>query len=571
ETTVSMTRQKELDISWSFTNVKTGESLGNAVSVDSSGNGLVVTIPFPATGDYALTLWGREKGKSSEEGEKLVRLPFSATVDPGKLPKYPAGWKPGPGFKKYGVTVTSSPEGPVTDWTTLLFSLKKGVGVATSYRNTTTGKGYKELGSIDETSVEDGAARSVLYFPESGDYTVWLFGKEKDDKDYTLIAAVSVKATATDRTGLVPENWAVERLFWRDGITVVSSTPRQTRDTLNVLLRPPEGMEISVMLMEKKDEKNYKYSSMVTCNEEGQDRRIVGVFPKAGEYELRISAKAKDDKYARQIARVSFTATVDAAAAPYRLWQIGGGWPVLPVDKVEDAKGAWKLFPDRGTDDDVHQRGALSADVNLPVGEATVTLRKGSFVEFSVDREEKTVYELAFTLPRDLQRKIGDQTVTFKAGTSFSLGRWYATGSLSRDMTLTLEAGAISLPKGSRITTMGGDLWEIGINGKAVYTFDKKSYECTEGVFISMYSSGDLPTEFRIVTTKPLPMKFGTTSFTLPAGSQIAFTKNGLDHFVFLQDTEITVNGNKETITPGWAAKFDDTGAMQKSQVEWLE
>ena len=78
----------------------------------------------------------------------------------------------------------------------------------------------------------------------------------------------------------------------------------------------------------------------------------------------------------------------------------------------------------------------------------------------------------------------------------------------------------------------------------------------------------DAPCEVRILTSKIAPMQFGSTKFALPAGSLISFTKTGIDRVVLSEDFELVVNGQKEKIPAGWAARFDDKGMMEKFQAE---
>ena len=63
----------------------------------------------------------------------------------------------------------------------------------------------------------------------------------------------------------------------------------------------------------------------------------------------------------------------------------------------------------------------------------------------------------------------------------------------------------------------------------------------------------------------------GTTSFTLPAGSLLSFTKQAVSDVVFVKDTKATVAGAADTLHAGEGIRFDSKGVATKYTAEEAE
>ncbi|HET6452202.1 MAG TPA: hypothetical protein VFI08_12870 [Spirochaetia bacterium] len=566
DTRLVIKRPKEFPISYGFQRLPGGDSCFDAIDVSSDASEIRVTIAFPATGDYRFTLYGKPSKDSPAEYEKLASVTWHATVDPSQVPSLPANWKPGPGFRLYGVTVTAAPEAAPGDVARIAFTTSKEITLAYSLDNNTTKKKTSDMPSDTiETSVDGMNCSAEVFFPENGEYELYLWGKTSAEKDYLQIGHLTFSVKVTDHTGALPANWQVSRRFWTYGITVSSPPGREVGDRADLVLNVPAGFDLSPNLQEKA--KGTRFYT-VAADASGTRQQVSVLFPACGEYDLVLWGKAATEKFSRELARVSFLSTFDESVPRYRLWRSNGSWPELPLGSVQSATTPWKPRG-RWSELPVHNTGVLSADFAVPLGDTTVPLRKGTRVEFGRDEGQPLLEALAFPLPRDLPQKVEDTTVTFKAGSAFVVQSYGVAGVLPKDLKLTVAGVDLGCPKGSRLILDDGSVSEVELNGKGSLTLQKQSFECSGSVVVQGGScSEETPSIVIGVTSKPAALKLGPASFTLPAQSLVALRKDGIDHVLVNQEISFTVNGVKKTVPAGWAVHLTDAGELVIYQPE---
>jgi hypothetical protein len=326
----------------------------------------------------------------------------------------------------------------------------------------------------------------------------------------------------------------------------------------------PPGCTVTPLI---KSKSTGSYLRTVRHEEKDGEVRIRALFPRSGEYELSLSGKLDSDKYSWNVGRAAFVATVDDSVPHYRSWQGDAGWPDVPLVKVQAVDAPWKPLG-RWSEEERRQKAVLGSDFTFPAGESAVTLKKGTTIEFSMLEDQGMLGRVLFPLPKDFTRKVEEVPVTFKAGTPFGLSSDGMAGVVARDVRFPIHGTEIAVPKGSRMVVDYTLLSEIELAGRSTLTFSGTRYECTGTVIVQTNCFEMETSTVSIVTAKAIPLQFGPTRFTLPAGSVIAFRKSGIDHVSVAQDLPVTVNGATDTIPAGWQARFDAQGAMEKSKAE---
>ncbi len=565
EAAVSFTFETDFSIRYSFYDRVSKNYVGDSIDFSRGKQSLTAVMSFPATGDYELRI-DAKPATGPGDYEDLVVVRLHATVDPSAASGAPAGWSVGPGYKRYGVSVTSAPPVNLGDYARIEFTTTKEVSLSYAFRNNTTKKDGSALGSDLIHTDADGTRNVVeVFFPEDGEYDLWLYARTKEEEDSIKIGRLSFTAKVPDRSGKLPVNWSVHPRFWAFGLGVTSAPfSREVGESLSLVVTVPPGCEVTPLI---KSKTTGSYLRTVRHDEKAGELRITALFPKSGEYELSLSGKVASDKYSWTVGRAAFVATVDDSVLHYRSWQGDAGWPEVPLLKVQAVEAPWKPLG-RWSEEERRQKAVLGSDFTFPAGEAAVTLKKGTVLEFSMLQDQGLLGQVVFPLPKDFTRKVEEVPVTFKAGTPFGLSSDGMAGVLAREVRIPIHGTEIAVPKGSRLVVDYTLLSEIELAGRSTVTFAGTRYECTGTVIVQTNCFEMESSTVSIVTAKAVPLQFGQTRFTLPAGSVIAFRKDGIDHVTVAQDLEVVVNGAADTIPAGWQARFNAQGAMEKQKAE---
>ncbi len=561
EAVIVLSSAQEISLAFSLSLKRSGRSVTDAVDVSREGKETRITLFFPETGDYQLELYARPASDKNAEYAYIATTRFHATVSP---PAAPAGWRVGRGFKRFGVTVVSAPQGTVTDSAEIAFTTRQEISLSYGFLDKATGKEVTAMPGLIDMCVEGTTCRVQAFFVESGDYELSLYGKTSEDKGYIAVAHIPLTAKVPDRTGTLPAHWRVHPRFWKYDIGITSAPPRDVGETMALVLSLPPDVQLFGSL---KDKATDSFVSFLASGSRGREHRFEALFPKSGEYELLISGRRGGQEDSQDLARVAFLATVDDSVPRYRLWRTNGTWPEVPLARVEEVVGEWTPRGG-GSTTRRHLKAVLAADFVLPIEDRSVTLRKGALLEFAMSDGQPLLRTLVFTLPGDLSQKVGNATVTFKAGTPIAVEEYGIAGVLSKAATLAVEGNEIFCPKGSRLVVDNGTLSEVALLGKGTWTFTKQVYECKGSVIVSVPCFDESPATVRITLSKAALLRFGATRFVLPRGSMIVFARAGIDHIVLAENLDLMVKGRKETIPAGWAARFDAQGAMEKYQEE---
>jgi hypothetical protein len=568
EAQIVLSTTETLEFGWVFSSKTTGEYVSNAVNPAYAGQRVTFTVSFPDTGNYELQLACRPTGAGDDAWEAVAIARFAATVSATSFGA-PEHWKVTPAnFRKYGVAVVSSSPRAVTDEAGIVLTSKQKISLAYSFSNRTTGKDTRTMSDVVEISQNEAEQAVTLFFPESGEYELVLWAKGENDKDYSAqLARVSFTAAASPAPQ-VPENWTVSPRFKKYGLSVVSSSPREAGEELSIVLSVPEGWDGYVYMRDKEGTSSVQ---TIASDIVGKEQRITAVFPKTGEYTLSLSGKPATEKSSRTLATATFAAKVDESQSPYRLWRIGGRWPRLPVAQVQVVKETWAPFGEYPSYDEF-RKGVLTEAFTLAAAQGNVLFAKGAALMFARDYgNDFTIDTLSGNLAKDLSVKASGASLVFPAGSPFVVAQKRAVGQLTKDAKLTLEGNTLLAPKGTRISLWESTIYEILPAGKPTFTVGGKVYELTGAVQVEAGAKEGSPLSVKIATAKDYAFKMGTTSFTLPAGSLVSFTKQSVTRVVFKKDAKAILAGAADTLHAGEGIAFDDKGAATKFIVEELE
>jgi hypothetical protein len=267
---------------------------------------------------------------------------------------------------------------------------------------------------------------------------------------------------------------------------------------------------------------------------------------------------------------VTFNATVDGSASPYLLWNTGTTWPRLPVALVKAVKGPWAPLGEYPTFDS-YRTGVLSADLAIPTGLGSVAFAKGASVSFGNESfiSEFSVSAISGALARDFSPSLYGTKALFKAGSTAALSDSRFTGVLAQDAKLRVDGNVLFAPKGSNLFLEENQLVEGNLAPKATFTVGTKVYACAAGLIVqSLDVEKGEPVPVRVTTAKDYPLKVGTTSFTLPAGSLITFAGPAIQRVIFVKDSKVTLAGTAETVVAGTGFSFDAKGTPEKIKAE---
>jgi hypothetical protein len=565
EASIVLTSRQKVSLTSTIKNRTTGKdttTMTDVVEIEQNGLEQRIKLSFPESGEYELGL--AAKGEDDTYPVQFAQVSFTATLSP--LPGVPENWSVTRAlFKKYVASVVSSARA-VTDDAVIFIFAKQKISLAWSFSNRTTGKDLAGTGLVD---LEENALQQhiTLYFPESGEYELVLWTMGMGDKDSGQLARVSFTANPSPAPK-VPENWSVTPQFKKYGVSVVSASPRETGEELSIVLSVPEGWTSYVYMRDKAGTSSVQ---TIASDIVGKEQRISAVFPASGEYTLSLSGKPAKETQSRSIATVTYVAKVDESQPPYRLWRIGGRWPRLPVARVQAVNEVWEPFGEYPSFDE-YRKGVLTEAFTLAAAQGNVLFAKGATLMFARDYgNEFTVSTLAGNLAKDVSIKASGVTLVFSAGSSFVVAEKRAVGQLTKDTKIVLDGNTLLAPRGTRISLWGSTIYEILPAGKPTFTVGNKPYEISGTVVVDNPIKEGTPLSVGFKTAKDYAFKIGTTSFTLPAGSLVNFTRQAVNRAVFLKDTKVTLAGAPDTIRAGEGIQFDNKGVATKFIAEEAE
>ncbi len=565
EAQIALSTGEDLEFGWIFYD-KTNDSYPSGqVRAQVTGSRVSFTVSFPETADYSLQLECRPSGADDNAWESIAMARFKATVSAANI-KVPDNWNVTPGlFKRLGVAVVSAPPRAVTDQADIVLSSKVKMSLGYNLTNHTTGKDTQVMKDVVEIDQQDLEQHITLFFPDPGEYELWLWAKAEGDKDDAVLARVSFTATPSPAPK-VPDNWEVAPRFKTYGLSVLSSSPRETGEELSVVIGVPEGWDGYASLRNKEGTSSV---GAMASDIVGKEQRISAVFPRSGEYILSISGKLGTEKYSRTLATATFVVKVDESLSPYRLWRVSGSWPRVPVSKVQLVQEPWEPFVDYPSFDE-YRTGVLTDALTVAAAQGNVSFAKGTTLTFGHDYgSEFAVDALSGNLAKDVTIKANGTTLLFSAGSPFVVAEKQAVGQLIRDTKIVLEGNTLLAPKGSRISYWESGISEIVPAGKPTLTVGAKVYEVNGGVQLDAGAKEGSPLTVKIKTARDYTLKIGTNnSFILPAGSLLSFTKQAVTDVVFAKDAKVTLAGAADTVTAGQGIRFDDKGVATKYTAE---
>ena len=568
EAQIVLATGENLEFGWIFYNKTSGDYPSGQVRAQVSGSRVSFTVSFPDTADYELQLECRPSGSDDNAWESIAIARFTATVSAASIGA-PENWKVTVGtFKKLGVAVVSAPPRAVTDQADIVLSSKVKMSLAYNLTNHTTGKDTEVMKDVVEIDQQDLEQHVTLFFPDPGDYELSLWAKAEGDKDDAVLARVSFTATPSPAPK-VPDNWEVAPRFKTFGLSVLSASPRNTGEGLSVVLGVPEGWTGDAYIRDKEGTSSVDTMASAIA---GKEQRISAVFPRSGEYTLSVSGKPATEKYSRTLATATFVVKMDDSLSPYRLWRTTGGrWPRVPVTQVKLVQESWMPFGEYPSFDE-YRTGVLTDAVTVVGAAASVPFAKGTTLTFAHGYgNEFSVDAVSGNLARDVTIKANGTTLLFSAGSPFVVAEKQAVGQLIRDTKIVLEGNTLLAPKGSRVSYWGSDVSEVLPAGKPTLTVGAKAYEVNGTVQVDTGAQKGSPLIVKIKTARDYPLKIGTTSFTLPAGSLLSFTKQAVSDVVFVKDTKATVAGAADTLHAGEGIRFDSKGVATKYTAEEAE
>jgi hypothetical protein len=431
--------------------------------------------------------------------------------------------------------------------------------------NRTTGKDQKAMGQPIEIDSKDLEQRIYIAFPEPGEYELGLAAKGAGDVSYTDFAMVQFSVTVSARSP-IPAPWEITPYFRKYHLAIESSPPAAVGEELSIVLAVPPSWDGSVYLSGKKSS-----ASIGTVSSELQGTKLVisALLPRSDEYTLSVSGRIDSKESSRQVAQARFVATVDPAAASYRLWRSKGTWPRLPVQNVQSVAESWSPLGDYPVFKP-YRKSVAAQDFTVVSAQGPIPVKQGSPVSFANQdyHDETAVDAVAVTLAKDISVTAYGAPFSFKAGTALSVGEHELAGAITKDARVTLDGNALLVPKGSRLYLEDDRIGQIDLATASSLTVAGKQYACEGQVLIEDYGEqGDLKL-VRLMTAKDYAVKIGTTSFTLARGSLLMFRGPRIERVIFQKDTAVTLNGAAESVATGWGLEFDALGAAKKVQAE---
>ena len=282
-----------------------------------------------------------------------------------------------------------------------------------------------------------------------------------------------------------------------------------------------------------------------------------------------MSGKPKGSKESYALLTAEFAATVDESHRGYRLWYSNGGWARLPVSKVQQVQEDWDPL-EAGVSTFLFgssRKGVLTDTLTIATDQATASFAKGASVQFASlwNNDERGFVDIvAANLAKDVSIKANGTAFVFGAGSPFVVASSFIAGRFVRDTKLNLDGNVLFAPKGSKICFYEKQILGVRLAGKPTFTVGPKTYEVKQSIELTGDAGKSTPLTVRFTTAKDYAFKIGTTSFTLPAGSILAFTKQAVSSVVFTKDTKVTLSGSPDTILAGDGIQFDARGAATK-------
>jgi hypothetical protein len=557
---IALSSSQEVSIMYTLTCTTVGGASVGDVEIGTEGNRYVIGVAFSQEGEYLLTLHGKPSADAGHDWLELARVRFNATVSAAM--KVPPHWRVSPAFKKYGIVITSTPEARAGEWADVSFTSEEDISVSAGLYDAKTSEGVDQNDALVDLARSGKQWNATFFFPRTGEYDLCFSGKAASEAKYATIGKVRLSATVGANPAPA-EGWTLSPRFRKYGFDIVSTSPANVDDEAIVVLALPEGYDARFSFSEREGARPVKTMS---STEEGPRMRIDAVFPRSGEYELIIEGGKKDEQLLREVARVVFVSTIDPSVPHYRLWPRRAGWPKMPLEGVSAPGGEWKPL-DPSEVWTARKRGVLSEPLVVPVGEQSVTLRKGASVEFAAD-EASVVEALSFTLPRDLVVKAGDATVTLRAGSILALSSREMAGVFARDGAFPIDGNVLFCPKGSRLLMRDGTLVRVDLAGTGTLNVAGTIYQCSGSAVVVTAVGDNVDGRLKIVAAKATAFQFGGTKLIVPAGSSMVFRRGRLDCFVFARDFTVTVKGEKKTVPAGKAFRFDAKGGLELSEQE---
>jgi ankyrin repeat protein len=183
---VQGTAREDVEIAASLQDTRTGKWVAGVLSARHAGAGWVLSVPFPQSGTYELSLMGRSRSEAGNKYYILAVARFDVKLDTS------SNWYFYSVFKKMGLTLASAPKREVAETVEIQVSCPKEVEVDCMLKETLSGKDIYPAATILK---QDSGWRISVSFPDSGDYELLLISKTRAETSYTLVAKAQFTAT----------------------------------------------------------------------------------------------------------------------------------------------------------------------------------------------------------------------------------------------------------------------------------------------------------------------------------------------------------------------------------------
>lgn len=301
---IGLSAKRSFELFAGLKNGATGKVVTDAVEIRRTQTGWTVILAFPESGDYELTLMGKPPSAALDQLSLLASASLHVKIDSASNVRL------FPELTRLGLALVSCPGREVTNDADIVLDSQQPFQFAYSLTNTSTGTSIPP-GAVEVSS--DGSRwRIGISFPQSGDYTLVLYGKSGEEKDFPSLAEIRFHARVESPATL--PHWRLASGFKRFGVAIQASPNYDVGNSAEILLTCQQSIYLSYDLRNASTGATQPGAVSVLSEGEGTRWRINISFPESGDWELALRGRGVGENDSTSLARARFKATVVLSA-----------------------------------------------------------------------------------------------------------------------------------------------------------------------------------------------------------------------------------------------------------------